>query len=408
MARTRILLATPLAALLATPAIAAEAALEAASAMADETIVVLAPEYGAPVITSGTKTNTPLRDVPQSVTVLTRDLLDDQAMRSIADVLRYVPGGQIAQGEGHRDQIVLRGNNSTADFFIDGLRDDVQYYRDLYNVERIEVLKGPNAMIFGRGGGGGVVNRVLKRAEGEPFREVTLQAGSWELLRGTADLGAALTDTVSLRVNGLFEDSESYRDFVELERWGLNPTIGFRLGDATRLHLSYEHFRDDRTVDRGVPSANGRPFERDRSQFYGNPELSFSNANVDILIAELDHSFSDTLTLRSKLLYGDYDKYYQNVFAAGAVAAAGTLELAAYNSGTQRENLIAQTDLIWRAETGAISHVVLIGAELGRQETDNGRNEGRFTTTTLANPERLRVAAADPTSFAPVQFTRAS
>lgn len=425
MTALRTLLIGSTALVLAAPAWAEAAMADAAAA--DETIVVLAPDYEAPVITSATKTDTALRDVPQSVTVLTRDLIDDQAMRSIADVLRYVPGGQIAQGEGHRDQIVLRGNNSTADFFIDGLRDDVQYYRDLYNVERVEVLKGPNAMIFGRGGGGGVVNRVLKKAGDEPFREVTLQAGSWNLYRGTADLGAALSDNAAVRVNALYENSESYRDYMDLERWGVNPTATLRLGEATSLHVSYEHFEDDRTVDRDVPSDAGlravgavaRPFGRDRSQFYGNPDVSFSTANVDILTAGIEHRFSADLTLRSQLLYGDYDKFYQNVYAGsavsvpttGAFAGVQSLELAAYNNGTQRENLISQTDLIWKTATGAIDHTLLIGTEFARQETSNRRKEGQFTTAprptpTSPIPERLRVATANPVSFAPVVFGR--
>ena len=102
--------------------------------------------------------------MPQSVTVVTRELIQDQMMMSMADVVRYVPGITLHQGENNRDQVVIRGNSSSADFFVDGVRDDVQYYRDLYNVERVEALKGPNAMIFGRGGGGGVINRVTKEA----------------------------------------------------------------------------------------------------------------------------------------------------------------------------------------------------------------------------------------------------
>jgi catecholate siderophore receptor len=411
MTFAKSLAAASLAALYAASASAVEAEAAMADAAADETIVVLAPEYRVPVITSGTKTDTALRDIPQSITVLTRDLIDDQAMRSIADVLRYVPGGQVAQGEGHRDQIVLRGNNTTADFFVDGLRDDVQYYRDLYNAERIEVLKGPNAMIFGRGGGGGVVNRVIKKADGELRREATLQFGSYDQYRGMVDLGGAVTDAVSLRLNGFYENSDSYRDFVDLERFGLNPTATFRAGEATTLRLTYEHVEDDRTVDRGGPSAAGRPFERDRSQFYGNPDLSFATTDVDLVTAGVEHEFSADLKLRAQLLYGDYDKFYQNVFASSAVntvAGVQGLELAAYNSGTDRENLFVQTDVIWQAETGPIGHTLLVGVEFGRQETTNLRNEGRFPTTTLANPERLRVTAADPVSFAPVQFTRAS
>ena len=117
-----------------------------------------------PAITRATKTPTPLRDVPQSVTVVTTELIKDQMMMSVGDVMRYVPGMTVHQGENNRDQVIIRGNSSSADFFVDGVRDDVQYYRDLYNLERVEALKGPNAMIFGRGGGGGVVNRVSREA----------------------------------------------------------------------------------------------------------------------------------------------------------------------------------------------------------------------------------------------------
>jgi catecholate siderophore receptor len=125
--------------------------------------------YDAKDTRSATKTDTPLKDVPQAVSVVTAQQIADQGMKSIGDVLRAVPGATVASGEGHRDQILLRGQNTTADFFVDGIRDDVQYYRGLYNLDRVEVLKGPNAMIFGRGGGGGIVNRVAKKAYGSRF-----------------------------------------------------------------------------------------------------------------------------------------------------------------------------------------------------------------------------------------------
>ena len=118
---------------------------------------------------SATRTDTPLRDVPQSITVVTQELIKDQTMQNMGDVVRYVPGVNISQGEGNRDAVIFRGNNSTGDFFVDGLRDDVQYFRDLYNIDRVEVLKGSNGMIFGRGGAGGVINRVTKEAGWTPI-----------------------------------------------------------------------------------------------------------------------------------------------------------------------------------------------------------------------------------------------
>src|SRR6185503_14775558 len=145
------------------PATAAPARFVLQLAGVHEAVTVTAPAgYQVPAITSATKTPTPLLDVPQSVTVVTSELIKDQMMMSVGDVMRYVPGVTVHQGENNRDQVIIRGNSSSADFFVDGVRDDVQYYRDLYNLDRVEALKGPNAMIFGRGGAGGVVNRVSR------------------------------------------------------------------------------------------------------------------------------------------------------------------------------------------------------------------------------------------------------
>lgn len=161
---------------------------------------------------TATKTQTPLVDVPQAISVISREQLDDQGIATLGDALRYVPGVTLGQGEGHRDQITLRGQSSTADFFVDGIRDDAQYYRPLYNVERIEVLKGANALIFGRGGGGGVINRVSKAPEfGRAYGSVSGgidNFGAWSL---AADLGAPLTDQIGLRLNATYENFDNHR-----------------------------------------------------------------------------------------------------------------------------------------------------------------------------------------------------
>lgn len=362
-------------------------------------VLVEATRYSTPATVTATKTDTALRDVPQSISVVTSDLIKDQSMRSMADVARYVPGFTMGQGEGHRDAPTLRGISTTADFFVDGARDDVQYFRDLYNAERIEVLKGPNAMIFGRGGGGGVINRVTKWADGKDHRDLTVQAGMDEYKRISGDLGGAVGEQLSLRLNGMYEDSESYRDFVSIERYAVNPTVGIALGENTRLLLSYEYFDDYRTVDRGVPSRDGRPLDIDESTFFGNPRLSYSDATVHLAGATFEHDFSDALRLRNRAQYGDYDKFYQNVYPNSAVNAAGNVTLDAYQSGTQRQNLFNQTDLIWRVATGSVRHTVLAGIELGRQDTDNLRNNSTFGTT----PAGV-VSIASPVTFAVPAF----
>ncbi len=184
--------------------------------------------YQTEVIGSAMKTLTPLRDTPQSITVVTKEQIRDQSFQSMTDVVNYIPGITAHQGENNRDQLVIRGNSTSADFFLNGVRDDVQYYRDLYNVDRIEALKGPNAMIFGRGGGGGVINRVTKEAGFAPLREFTLQGGSFGNRRVTADFAQPLSNKVAARVNGLYENSDSFRKFVNLERYGINPTLDRR------------------------------------------------------------------------------------------------------------------------------------------------------------------------------------
>jgi catecholate siderophore receptor len=188
---------------------------------------------------TATKTNTPLINVPQSVNVLTREYIQDQATHSITDLSRYVPGVAVHQGEGNRDELVIRGVDSSANFFVHGFRDDVQYYRDIYNTQSIEVLKGPSALVFGRGAGGGAVNRTLKEADGTRVYEATAQTGSYGDRRVTLDAGQAVNENVAVRLNALYEGSDAFRDYGHLERYGFNPTVTLKPDDDTKVKLSY-------------------------------------------------------------------------------------------------------------------------------------------------------------------------
>ncbi|HEY0012980.1 MAG TPA: TonB-dependent siderophore receptor [Allosphingosinicella sp.] len=385
-------------------AASAEAATaDTAVASDDEQAIVVTgqrTEYGARSTRAGTRTDTDIRSVPQAITVISESQIEDQGLRSIADVLTYVPGAIAGTGEANRDQISLRGNNTTADFFLDGLRDDAQYFRDLYNLDRVEVLRGPNAMIFGRGGGGGVVNRVTKRASGRDYREFSAGIDSEGGFRLTGDVDSALADGVGVRVNGVYENGESFRRGVELERYGINPTLGATFGD-TRIDVSYEHFHDRRTTDRGVPSFGGRPLEGFDSVFFGDPEDSFAQADVNIGSLAIEHRFSEALTLRNRTQYADYDKAYQNIFP-GAVSANGlNVALSAYRDTSHRRNLISQTDLIWRTDTGGVGHTLLLGFELGRQETVSRRFNGFFQPS---NSTSFSVPIAAPTIDATIVF----
>ncbi|MXS85941.1 TonB-dependent siderophore receptor [Nitrosomonas sp. HPC101] len=354
---------------------------------------------------SATRTDTPLRDVPQSITVVTQDMIRDQNMLSLTDVVRYVPGVVASQGEGNRDAVIFRGNNSTGDFFVDGLRDDVQYYRDLYNIDRVEVLKGSNGMIFGRGGAGGVINRVTKEADWTPVREFTGQFGSFGHKRFTADIGQPINSMVSTRLNAMYEHSDSYRDGVELKRWGINPTATFMLSEKTKVVLSGEYFYDRRTADRGIPSYvnSGRPVDIDRSTFFGNPDDSPTHVDAWSLNSLIEHTFDSGIKLRNRTRYANYDKFYQNVFASGqatAEDATGTVSLGAYNDATKRENIFTQTDVLFKLDTWGIGHEFMTGVEYGRQVTDYSRNNGYFNNTSRST----KVSFLNPVTHTPITF----
>jgi catecholate siderophore receptor len=368
-----------------------------------ETVTVNAAGGTVRRVTSATKTDTLLRDVPQAVSVVSQQLMADQRMQSMADVVRYMPGVGIAQGEGNRDTPILRGNSTTSDFFVDGVRDDAQYFRDVYNVERVEALKGPNAMIFGRGGVGGVINRVSRQADWMTSREVGLQVGSWDDKRLTADLGTAFGRIAAGRVTTMYQSADSYRSGVGLERFGINPTVAVTLGARTTLRAGYEYFQDDRTADRGISSFGGRPVSTDASTFFGDPDRSTSAARVHMANATVEHRFANGTLVRNRVSVGNYDKFYQNVFP-GAVNAAGTsFSISAYNNQTYRTNLFNQTDVILAARTGAIDHAVLAGAELGRQVTDNLRLTGFFTSAG-PNVTTVNQPLSDPRISLPLEF----
>lgn len=340
--------------------------------------------YIAKRLRSSTKTDTPLLDTPQAISVVTQAQIRDQNVQSLGDALRYVPGVAIAQGEGHRDEILIRGQRTNADFFVNGIRDDARYFRDLYNTQRIEVLKGPNAMIFGRGGGGGIVNRVLKEADGVPIREVLLQGGQFANKRMALDVGDRLSETAFFRLNGVFEDTGTYRDFIDIRRYGVNPTMTLLLGPQTTLRLSYEFFSDNRIPDRGIPSQGGRAWRyRDNTAtLFGAPLISRGSIDAQIGTAQLDHVFENGVVLRSQSRIADYRKFHQNAFPNGPVNADNTeVVLRTYNSQTDRTNSFNQTDFTYTFATGPVAHTLVGGFELGYQQGIDFRRDGFWNTT---------------------------
>jgi len=383
------------------PAFAADVAADGAADQRDIVVTGQRIEYGVRTTSTATKTNTNIKDVPQALTIVTSGQIKDQQLRSIADLLNFVPGASYGSGEGNRDQIVLRGNSSTADFFVDGVRDDVQYFRDFYNIDRVEVLKGPNAMIFGRGGGGGIVNRVLKKPSLNPYRSMTASGDGWGGFRLTGDVDQPLGSNFGVRINGVYEDGDSFRHHVDLKRYGINPTAALELGPDTRIDLSYEYFHDRRTADRGVPADGDEPVRGHTKTFFGDPGLSFARANVNLATFAIEHRLSEGLTLKNRTMFGDYDKFYQNVFANSFNPGTGIVTLAGYNNRNDRQNLFSQTDLTWEGRLAGIDQTLLLGFEVGREKSRNFR-----TTASFVGGAQF-VPVDDPTndtsaSFAPI------
>ena len=371
--------------------------------------------------TSGTKTNTPILDVPQAISVVTSEQIADQQIRSVADLVRLTPGLSAGQGEGHRDQVTFRGNNSTADFFVDGLRDDVQYFRSFYNIERVEIHKGPNAMVFGRGGGGGLLNRITKGA----LADTTLIGGALSVdtfgsAYGSFDVNVPVAGRAALRVNGFYERLDNHRDAFGGDRYAINPVIGAELSDRVSVQLGYEYVRDERVVDRGVPAAFAGtlasptgPVSGFRDAFFGSRDLNQTDFEAHVVSFRSRAQLGDSLTLSAQALYGDYDKLYTNVFPATAVRTATSgafvgqqvIGIEAYADPTQRETLIGQINAEWRGDTGGIGHVLLVGGEFTAQDTDNERINGFFNSTVLtAANRRTDILFRDPATIPPVFF----
>jgi catecholate siderophore receptor len=373
-----------------------------------------------------TKTNTPLLNIAQSVNVVPKQMLEDQATRSITDITRYIPGVTVHQGEGNRDELVIRGVDSSANFFVNGFRDDVQYFRDLYNTQSLEVIKGPSALTFGRGAGGGLVNRTLKEADGQRIYEATAQTGSWGDRRFTIDAGQAVNDKVAVRLNAFYEGSDTFRDFGRLERYGINPTLTWKPTDDTKVKLSYEYYHDKELADRGNPSlfqsGTSRfnptvPFvpNNDFSKFFGSPIYNNTYADVQRTMAVIDHDFGNGLTVKNSTMYADFNRGYTNVYPGSAATVTGpnngSMSLSAYRNETDRENLFNQTDFTYKAYTGPVFHTIAFGTEFGRQTGLSKRDTGLFPTLldgTPNDPAHLNrlpgVNPFDPTYFGQVNF----
>lgn len=331
------------------------------------------------------KTPTPIIDVPQSLSIVTEDQIIQRGFTSVANIIDYTPGVNNTQGEGHRDAVVFRGVRSTADFFIDGVRDDVQYFRPLYNLEQVEILRGPNALLFGRGGTGGILNRVTKKgAIGESFNNLRVSADTFDGYSVWFDSNFSSNDKAAFRINAMYESLENHRDFFGGERSGINPTGRFVFSENTVLDVSYEYVDHKRFIDRGIPTgADGRPVEAFEDIVFGDPELNKTELTAHLFRAALQHSFNDNLKGNISAFYGDYDKLYQNFYVSGydQENTPDVVTLDGYIDTTQRENFILSGNLVGELTTGNIEHTMIVGFEYINTASDQDRYNSFWNTT---------------------------
>ena len=327
------------------------------------------------------KTPTAIIDVPQSLSIVTDEDIRKQGIREIGDIVRYTPGVNTSQGEGHRDSVVFRGVRSTADFYQDGVRDDVQYYRSLYNVDQVEVLRGPNALLFGRGGTGGIINRVTKKAQiGEQFGSFDLGADDFGAFDFAADFNRT-GENSAFRLNLHSDSLENHRDMYDGDRTGFNPTVRIQMSDATTLDLSYEYADHERFIDRGIPTANGKPVDALKDVVFGTSDINLTTLEADIFRGIVTTELSDTSKAIFSLTSSEFEKLYQNLYASGYDLATNVVTLDGYRDPTERENLIFSANLVNELQIGGATHTLLIGAEVVDTDNKNERYDTYWSTT---------------------------
>ncbi|WP_374484520.1 TonB-dependent receptor [Zoogloea sp.] len=350
----------------------------------------LPPTYNPPTATSATKIDAPLRDIPQTVNVVPQSLLRDQAVHSLQDVLKSVPGVGLSTGDGQRDQVTIRGFSAIADQFIDGLRDDAMYFRDLSNVEQVEVVKGPASVLYGRGSSGGLINRITKKP-GIDRSEVSLQVGSWNQRRGEVDLARKFNDSgVAFRVTGAVERGDSYRNMQFLEREAFAPSLSFQLGSQTKLLIQAEYLSDRRLTDFGIPAYQGRPVSVPASTYYGAAnarDADYTQTRVSAIGFTLDHRFDEAWSVRNAFRYYDYTLDRNNTLVGAVNEKALTASLNRSNVRRQEDGYFNQAELVQKTTLAGMPHQLLYGVEVSQQTKDQlFRTQNNIATVSLFNP----------------------
>ena len=347
-------------------------------------------------IPSLSKLTQPLVDTPQSITVIPQQLMEDQGVIAVREALRNVPGISLAAGEAgaQGDSLTLRGFNARNDFYLDGMRDFGSYYRDPFNLNEIEVLKGPASILFGRGSTGGVINQVSKQPQLAPITAATGTVGTDRTFRFTTDIDRPIegVPNSAFRLNLMGNlNGMSARDAAEYRRFGIAPSVAFGIGTDTRLTLSYFHLQEDNVPDYGLPWFFASPAPVARHNFYGFPNDDFLRTQVDIGTVKFEHDFNDHVSVRDQFRYANYQRAGR--ITEPQVIYTGVTPNTPLSQVLVNRNPISvfstegfldnQTDVTVRFNTGPVAHTLVGGIELGRETSTPTRI--RYTGVPTAN-----------------------
>lgn len=363
-------------------------------AAVQEHVDVVSSTRRSAVASTATKVGTPLLQVPQTIDVVEARTLREQGATSLADALRNVAGVSVNLGEGRRDQFIIRGFSAQNDTLLDGTRDDAPYYRDVATIERVEVLKGPAAALFGRGSSGGVVNRILKTPRFDaPIADASFSIGSLGARRVTGDVGRSLTQSVSARAAMAAEDSTSFRDHAFVTRLTVAPSLLWT-GASTSALLQMELLDDARLPDRGIPSVNGRPASVDAGTYYGYAPDDRIDTTVATGSLRVEHRTSRQWLLRQVVRFGVYETSFSNTAPAGTTLAGGEWRVTRqqYNAEQAQRNVFSQTEAVVPARLLRTQHLVLTGVELGSQRRNTIRFNGSAAPVSLVAPVAIKPA----------------
>ena len=365
-----------------------------------------------------------VQNTPQTINVLPQQLLHQQGVATLQDALKNVPGVTLNAGEGgaHGDTINLRGFPASDDFFLDGLRDTGFYTRDSFDLETVEIYKGPASTLFGRGSTGGVVNQVSKTPTLRPIEAGALTVGTNNEVRATADVNAVISDDAAFRLDAMGERANvADRDIVLNRRWGIAPSLALGVGQSNRLVLGYLHQEQDDIPDYGVPFVAGRPAPVARSNFYGLADDDRFKTRVDVATARFTHDFSDSLSFTETARYGNYwfssritaPHYDPSGLIAPPTAATPLDQIMIYRDRPSVDGvvntLMSESEVTYRFDTGPLSHTLVAGVELDRESADLVRYANQLSSGLTVLPNQIAptsLQAPDPYEAFPGHQTK--